>query len=55
VVGHPVGATILVNALAEQPPRGIGAIVLIAVPFIGEGGVGKAGTTFTPAAPGEPT
>jgi predicted alpha/beta hydrolase family esterase len=39
VVGHSVGATILVNALAEQPPdRGIEAIVLIAAPFVGEGG-----------------
>src|SRR5258708_12498695 len=39
VAGHSVGATILVNALAEQPPgRGLGAIVLIAAPFVGEGG-----------------
>lgn len=39
VVGHSLGATILVNALAEQPPRrGLGAIVLIAAPFVGEGG-----------------
>ncbi len=39
VVGHSVGAAILVNALAEQPPeRGLGAIVLIAAPFVGEGG-----------------
>ena len=39
VVGHSVGATILVNALAEQPPeKGLGAIVLIAAPFVGEGG-----------------
>lgn len=39
VAGHSVGATILINALAEQPPeRGLGAIVLIAAPFVGEGG-----------------
>ncbi|MEP7112030.1 MAG: alpha/beta fold hydrolase [Ilumatobacteraceae bacterium] len=39
VVGHSVGATILINAVAEQPPaRELGAIVLIAAPFVGEGG-----------------
>lgn len=39
VAGHSVGATILVNALAEQPPdKRLGAIVLIAAPFVGEGG-----------------
>jgi predicted alpha/beta hydrolase family esterase len=39
VAGHSVGATILVNALAEQPPeRGLEAIVLIAAPFVGVGG-----------------
>jgi predicted alpha/beta hydrolase family esterase len=38
VAGHSVGATILVNALAEQPPGGLGAIVLIAAPFVGDGG-----------------
>ena len=39
VIGHSVGATILVNALAEQPPeKGLGVIVLIAAPFVGEGG-----------------
>ena len=39
VAGHSVGAAILVNALAEQPPeKGLGAIVLIAAPFVGEGG-----------------
>lgn len=39
VVGHSVGATILINALAEQPPRcSLATIVLIAAPFIGEGG-----------------
>ncbi|HEX2804839.1 MAG TPA: alpha/beta fold hydrolase [Kineosporiaceae bacterium] len=39
VIGHSVGATILINALAEQPPeRTLGAIVLIAAPFVGQGG-----------------
>jgi pimeloyl-ACP methyl ester carboxylesterase len=39
VVGHSVGATILVNAVAEQPPeRRLAAIVLIAAPFVGDGG-----------------
>lgn len=39
VAGHSVGAAILVKALAEQPPeRGLRAIVLIAAPFVGEGG-----------------
>ncbi len=39
VVGHSVGGTILIHALAEQPPgRALGAIILIAAPFVGEGG-----------------
>ncbi|MFI7431619.1 alpha/beta fold hydrolase [Micromonospora sp. NPDC049836] len=39
VVGHSVGGTILVNALAERPPEAkLGAIVLIAAPFVGAGG-----------------
>jgi pimeloyl-ACP methyl ester carboxylesterase len=39
LIGHSVGGTILVNALAEQPlERGLGAIFLIAAPFVGEGG-----------------
>jgi pimeloyl-ACP methyl ester carboxylesterase len=39
VVGHSVGGTILINALAERPPgRKLGAIVLIASPFVGTGG-----------------
>ena len=39
VVGHSVGATILINALAEQPPGCVLATnVLIAAPFVGEGG-----------------
>ncbi len=41
VVGHSVGGTILVSALAERAPeRELAAIVLIAAPFIGEGGWG---------------
>jgi pimeloyl-ACP methyl ester carboxylesterase len=39
VVGHSVGGTILVNALAEHPSKpNLGAIVLIAAPFVGPGG-----------------
>ena len=39
LVGHSVGGTILVNALAEHPlEREPGAIFLIAAPFVGEGG-----------------
>jgi pimeloyl-ACP methyl ester carboxylesterase len=39
VVGHSVGATILINALAERPPqRELSSIVLIAAPFVGAGG-----------------
>ena len=39
LVGHSIGGTMLVNALAEQlPERRIGAIFLIAAPFVGEGG-----------------
>ena len=39
VAGHSVGAAILLNALAEQPPeKGLEAIVPIAAPFVGEGG-----------------
>ena len=39
VVGHSIGGTILINALAEEPPKlHFGGIFLIASPFIGEGG-----------------
>ncbi|MGY6021742.1 alpha/beta fold hydrolase [Streptomyces spinosirectus] len=39
VVGHSVGGTILVHTLAEQPPAcRLAAIVLIAAPFVGQGG-----------------
>ena len=39
VVGHSIGATLLLRALAEQPPElRLGAIVLLAAPFVGDGG-----------------
>ena len=39
VAGHSVGGTILIHALAEQPPRRrLAAILLIAAPFVGQGG-----------------
>jgi predicted alpha/beta hydrolase family esterase len=39
VVGHSVGGTILINVLADStPPSRLGAICLIAAPFIGTGG-----------------
>jgi pimeloyl-ACP methyl ester carboxylesterase len=39
VVGHSIGATIMINALAEHPPqRELGAIFLVSAPFVGEGG-----------------
>lgn len=39
VAGHSVGGTLLVQALTERPPRHrLAAIVLIAAPFVGQGG-----------------
>ena len=39
VVGHSLGGTILLNVLAERAPAvELGAIVLIAAPFVGHGG-----------------
>ena len=39
VIGHSVGGTILVHAIAERPPNvSLGAIMLIAAPFVGKGG-----------------
>ncbi|SDO80399.1 hypothetical protein SAMN05428967_0153 [Phyllobacterium sp. YR620] len=39
LVGHSVGATILLHVLAESAlPRALGGLFLIAPPFIGEGG-----------------
>jgi len=39
LIGHSVGGTILINALAETPPnRKLAGIFLIAAPFVGPGG-----------------
>jgi hypothetical protein len=39
VVGHSAGGTMLIHALADAAPAsGLDAIILIAAPFIGEGG-----------------
>ena len=39
VVGHSVGGTLLMRTLAERPPgRRLAGIVLLAAPFVGEGG-----------------
>jgi pimeloyl-ACP methyl ester carboxylesterase len=39
LAGHSIGGTILVHTLAEQPPpRRLAGLVLIAAPFVGEGG-----------------
>jgi predicted alpha/beta hydrolase family esterase len=39
VVGHSIGATVLINVLAERPPEHrLGGIFLIAAPFIGDAG-----------------
>jgi predicted alpha/beta hydrolase family esterase len=39
VVGHSVGGTLLIRAIAEQPPKQrLAAIVLLAPPFVGDGG-----------------
>jgi predicted alpha/beta hydrolase family esterase len=39
LIGHSVGGTMLVNALAEQSAkRSFGALFLISAPFFGEGG-----------------
>jgi predicted alpha/beta hydrolase family esterase len=39
LVGHSLGGTILIHTLAERlPEREFGAIILIAAPFVGEGG-----------------
>ena len=38
VVGHSVGGTILIHAIADEPPSvPLGAIVLLASPFVGAG------------------
>jgi predicted alpha/beta hydrolase family esterase len=39
IVGHSIGGTILINAIAETPPnRKFDGIFLIAAPFVGAGG-----------------
>ena len=39
VVGHSIGGTIVLHVLVERAPRtGLGAICLIAAPFVGPGG-----------------
>ena len=39
LVGHSIGATILVNALADAPPpRKLAGVLLVAAPFVGPGG-----------------
>jgi len=39
LVGHSIGGAILINVLAEHPPKAkLGAIVLVAAPFVGDGG-----------------
>jgi predicted alpha/beta hydrolase family esterase len=39
LVGHSIGATLLVHAIESEPPdRPPGAIVLLAAPFVGKGG-----------------
>jgi pimeloyl-ACP methyl ester carboxylesterase len=38
VVGHSIGAAILVNTLAAHPPPALSMIILIAAPFVGDGG-----------------
>lgn len=39
VVGHSVGGTIVINVLADAAPSvALGAVMLIAAPFIGDGG-----------------
>jgi predicted alpha/beta hydrolase family esterase len=39
LIGHSIGGTILLNAIAEQSTQGrFGALFLIAAPFVGDGG-----------------
>jgi predicted alpha/beta hydrolase family esterase len=39
LVGHSIGGAFLIHALAEQPPKQtFGALILLAAPFLGEGG-----------------
>ena len=39
LIGHSIGGTLLIDALAGEPPRRpIGAIMLVSAPFVGDGG-----------------
>jgi predicted alpha/beta hydrolase family esterase len=39
LIGHSIGGTILINALADEPPeRKLAGVFLIAAPFVGPGG-----------------
>ena len=39
LIGHSLGGTILINALAEAPPeRKLAGVFLVAAPFVGAGG-----------------
>ena len=38
LVGHSIGATILISALAEDPGVAMRGVFLLAAPFVGEGG-----------------
>ena len=49
LVGHSVGGTFLVKLLAEHPPAlELGAIFLIAAPFVGDGGWPSDALRFPP-------
>jgi pimeloyl-ACP methyl ester carboxylesterase len=49
LAGHSIGGTILLAVLAERPPgRRFGAIVLIATPFVGDGGWAADDLQFPP-------
>ena len=39
LIGHSIGGTMLIHALAEEPPKmRPGAVLLLSAPFVGEGG-----------------
>ena len=49
VIGHSVGGTLLVRALTEHPPVArLAAIILVATPFVGDGGWPGDGFEFGP-------
>jgi hypothetical protein len=46
MIGHSVGATILINAIAADPPKlELGGVFLLAAPFVGRGGWPSDGIT----------